>query len=675
VAVPGLDVVASTISTVARWNTSTWRWPIARLAALLEGGGMRARSFTHGLAVLAALASFAGLHAGCGGGGGGGSASAASAVTSGTSASSTSGTTGATSSSTSGAATSGSTASGTTPAPGGPDTSPPVITLTSPTRGLFTTQPLVRVEGTVVDQTGVAYLVVNGTPVLPAAGGAFLQVVPLTPGLNVIELEAADPLGHRTRTVLPVVSGQFTPEVQPIGDALAVRLNRPAFAAIERLAAQQLGGASLGQMIMAQNPLYQGNFTVADVQVNATSATFGQPALTLDPQQGGLRVHVELPSIDVRTRVTGHVLGIPLGVNVSVTADRAIVDATAVVSVAPGGVVTTTLQNVAVSLVNFRFDIGGIPTFIENLARAAVQRLVEAQVRRQVEQVVPQQVDQAIAGANGPITQTVLGHQVTLRLIPTLVTFDPQGCEVRCDGDLTAAPAPGLPTTPGSLSTPGAPPTFGTTPAVHLSLNDDMLNRIGHTAWRAGLMGLHIDQTAAQQLGLPSWLPLDVFMLQVFFPQLVGHVNPLDPLELDISSATPALFRTLPAGQGLLEAGIGDLTVSIYAAPAGRPRQLLLRAGTQVRVGVQPNMANNVVTLSVVGRPTIRTDVFETPVVPLDEVAVENFLDFVLPPVVQVLPRVWQGFPLPVYPGLNPSNLQAVPDGPQGDFVTVRGDL
>lgn len=630
---------------------------------------MRARHLSVGLVSVGLL--IAGTNAGCGGSSGGGSGRGSSTAAAISSASPTS----TTSTTTAGTTTPGTTTPGTS-TPSGPDTAPPVITLTSPTRGLHTTQSMITVQGTVTDQTGVAYLIVNGTPVLPGAGGAFAHVLSLAPGLNVVELEAADPLGQRARTVLPVVAGAFLPEASNVTDALAARLNRPAFDAIERIAAQQLGGVNLAQMIMAQNPLFSGSYLVATVDVTATGASFGTPVLDLDPQQGGLAVSVELPAIDVSVRAAGRLLTlIPYGVNVNVTADRATVAATAVVNVAPGGVVTTTLQNTQVSLQNFRFDIGGIPTFLENLARDGVRRLIESQVKKQVEQIIPAEVNKAIAGANGPITQNVLGKPVTLHFIPKAVVFDGNGCSVLCDGDMLMAPVPGLPTTPGSLATAGAAPGHGLTPAIHLSVNDDLLNRMGHAAWRGGLMNLLIDQARAQQLGLPAWLPMDAFMLQVFFPQLIGHVNPLDPLEIEVSSATPALFTTLPAAQGLLEAGVGDLTVSIYVAPAGRPRDLVLRVGTQVKVGVAPSMQGNTLKVDVVGQPTIKTDVFETPIVALNELAVENFVDFVLPPVIQLLPRAFTGFPLPVYPGVNPTNVQATPDGPAGDFVTIRGDL
>lgn len=627
----------------------------------------------HHLASLSLVALAGATILGCGSGGGGGGG--ASTTTAATTSSTPSPTASSTPSPTSSTATPGTTT--TPPVASGPDTSPPVVTLTSPARGEHTTQSAILVTGTAVDQSGVSYLVVNGAAVLVQPNGTFAAAVPVVSGLNIIELRCGDALGHEARTVLPVIAGAFLPETSNVSDAVAVRLNRPAFDAIERLAATQLGGVNLAQMIMAQNPLFDGNYLLATVTVTAQSATFGTPTLDLTPVAGGLRVHVELPSIDVRVRAAGRLVSlVNYGVDVAVTADKATLDAVAVVTVT-NGVVTTTLQNTAVTLDNFRFDIGGIPTFLEDLARNAVKNLIQDQVKKQVETIVPREVNRAIAGATGPIVQTVLGRQVSLVLVPKVVLFDADGALVITDGDLRVPPLAGVtpPTSPGSLITAGGRPSHGVTPAFHASLNDDLLNRVGHAAWKSGLMNLKIDQTAAVGLGLPAWFPLDAFLLQIFFPQLVGQVNPADPLELELSTGAPGTFRTL-AAPGLLEAGLGDLTIAVYVAPAGRPRQLVLKVGVQAQLPVAPSLgANNVLKVDVSGRPTIKTDVFETPLVALNELAIENFVDFIAPPVLQLLPRAWSGFPLPLYPGVSPRNVQFTRDGPANDWVTIKGDL
>jgi hypothetical protein len=383
---------------------------------------------------------------------------------------------------------------------------------------------------------------------------------------------------------------------------------------------------------------------------------------------------VEIPNVDVTVNASGRVIGIPYSLTTQVTSSNAVVETTAVVTIV-AGVVTTDLQNTVVDLQGFNFDIHGVPGFLEALARSAVRGLLEREVTKMVEDTIPDEINQAIAGANGPITQTVMGQTVTIHLIPTAVIFDADGATIRTDGDMTMTPVPGMPTTPGSFFTPGAAPTHGLTNAIYLSANDDLLNRIGHAAWRGGLMNMNLDAAAIAQLGLPSYIQLDGFMLQMFFPSLIGQINPSDPVEIEISAQTPPIFQTRPA-PGVLEAGIGDLTVSIYVAPPGQPRRLVMTVGTQIEmeVGVSLN-AQNTIEIAVVGRPMINTDVFATPIAPLDETAVETLIDFVLPPVIQILASSWSGFPLPTTPGIAPTNVVVEQDGPALDFVTLRGDL
>ncbi|MBL4849812.1 MAG: hypothetical protein JKY65_30155 [Planctomycetes bacterium] len=597
------------------------------------------------------------------------------AATSGISQTTTSATTAApTTSGTVASPTSGVTSTG--PVSSVPDTEPPLIVLTAPRRGAFTTQGAIDVEGTITDQSGVAYFVINGDPITPAANGTFRHTLALTHGLNVIELEAADPLGQRTRSALSVISGDFLPEASVVTDAVATRLNRPAFDAIERVAAQQLGGTNLSAMIMAQNPLYTGGSGLASANVEATAASFGTPTLDLDPQVGGLFVRTEIPNVDLTVRVSGRVLGIGYSLTTQVTADTARLEGTAVVNVA-NGQVTTDLQNVNVDLDNFRFDISGVPSFLENLVRNRVRRLIEDQIEGQVRTVLPVEINKAIAGANGPITQTILGRPVTLHMIPVAVTFDADGATVVADGDITMQPLPGLilPTTPGSLATAGALPTFGTTKAFYASINDDFLNRIGHAAWRGGLMNLKIDDAFLQaQPGMPSWLSLDAYLLQIFFPSLVGQVNPLDPIEIEIGTLTPPVFKTKPA-PGLLDTGLGELTFSVYVAPTGGVRQLVLEASIQIQVDVAPALSQGKLQLRIAGRPLVRTDVSKMPLARFDPLGIENFVDFIIPPVLQVFAMVWSGYPLPTHPALNLTGVDFLQDGPALDFVTVRGDL
>src|SRR5581483_6929278 len=240
-------------------------------------------SFTLRGAVAALLV--LGTLAGCskGGGSSGGGASIAPSTSQNGSGGPT-GTTGTTTSSSTGT-------TGTTPPVATLAKNGPTITVSSPQRGEFMTQPVAKVEGKVTDPVGVAMLTIQGNPVTFTSAGVFAEVVPLTPGLNTIVIEAFNAGFRSSKESLSVVCGPFLPDTQNVTDALALRLNQSALDAIAVAAASQLGGATLAQQIMARNPLYQNTIsalglTIASAQVDCQSASFGNPTLKLTAIQG-----------------------------------------------------------------------------------------------------------------------------------------------------------------------------------------------------------------------------------------------------------------------------------------------------------------------------------------------------------------------------------------------------
>jgi len=555
------------------------------------------------------------------------------------------------------------------------DTTPPTLTVTSPTRGELVPSGTVRVAGTVSDANGVAILVVNGVPVIPDAAGNFAELIAVQPGMNAIEVEAFDPSANGSQVRTVVLAGTFRPLTQSVPDALAARLNRPGFAAIEALAAQELARADLGALVRAQNPLYEDTSGLTRVTVTAEAASFGTPRMSLDPQPGALAVRVEVPAVDMTVRLRGRLGFVNFNRTVRATADLATITGQASLVGQPGGGLRSQMTNSQVALDNFRFDVSGFPGFLENLLRGVVRRTLVREIKKQIESTIPDQVDRALTVFNQPVTQTVLGRPVTLRLVPNRVDIDAQGAFFLADANVGIPALPGR-TGPGSLVTPGAAPLLGVNRAFALSLDDDLLNRIAYGAWQGGLMDFSLDRAAATQLGLPAWLPLNAFWLQAFLPSLIGHVSPTDALEFEITSRLPAVISAR-AGAEPVQVSVGEFVVQIFAAPAGRARQLVLEVTTQVEFALGVSVdANNTLRLSVASRPQVRTEVTASPLTPVNATGVASFIDFLVPPVIQLLPQAWSGFPLPVVPGgVQPRNLELRADGPAGDHLTLRGDL
>jgi parallel beta-helix repeat protein len=84
----------------------------------------------------------------------------------------------------------------TVPWPMDTDTSPPVVTITSPIDGATVSTSSITVTGTATDDTGVTTLTVNGNSVTVESDGSFTTTVSLTSGVNTIIVIATDAAGN-----------------------------------------------------------------------------------------------------------------------------------------------------------------------------------------------------------------------------------------------------------------------------------------------------------------------------------------------------------------------------------------------------------------------------------------------------------------------------------------------
>jgi hypothetical protein len=557
----------------------------------------------------------------------------------------------------------------------------PAITLTSPARGEFETQPVVNVAGTVSDPTGVTMLTIQGNPVAPASNGAFSEVIPLTPGLDIIDVEATNGAGLSSKVSLSVVCGPFLDASQPIQNAFAVRLDAEALTAIGNAAAAQLGGAALAQDILAKNPLYSGTwaplgFTIASAQVNATSASFGNPTLALTPLQGALAVHAVIPAIDVVANAQS-IGGIPYSITGDVTADSATVDAQIALSVV-NGTLTSTVTSSQVSLQNFNWGLNGFPSFLTGLASSWVQGLIQNAVNKQVDAVVPQELNKALAGLASGFTETFLGSTASFSVAPNWVQQDTLGMSLDADANVTMTPVPGYQplAAPGSFYTGGPVPTNGgPSPGFFASVNQDVMNRFAFAAWQSGILEIKVNNQPTSTIPIPAGVALDGTFLQTWIPQLKGLFPGTDPVEIDISPKLPPIFVVEPAPE-TLEADLGELELSVYDIAPGQPQVLIVTIAVHAKVTTSASVTSGVVTLGL--NPTVQIDasLVASPLSPnLDANAVSNFIEFSVPPLLQSAANTWSGYALPVYPGLSPQNVLIGADGAQQTFLTAQGDL
>jgi len=91
------------------------------------------------------------------------------------------------------------------------DTTPPSITVTSPTEGLLINKTTVTVKGTTNDKSGAT--TVNGVTATVAASGDFTAEVPLVEGENTLSVKCRDAVWNMATSVLKVQRDTMAPEL------------------------------------------------------------------------------------------------------------------------------------------------------------------------------------------------------------------------------------------------------------------------------------------------------------------------------------------------------------------------------------------------------------------------------------------------------------------------------
>lgn len=568
------------------------------------------------------------------------------------------------------------------PRPGPPpaaahDVDPPRVEVTTPARGALVAVGEVEVAGRVSDPSGVAWLKVGDAEVAVGPDGRFARRLAVTPGLNLLEVSAADGAGNVARGWRSVLAGQARP-AGPVEDALAVRLERPAFALASREAAARLGTVDLGPALRARNPLLDAPLKkgplALDVRVEARDAGSDAPTVDLEPAAGGLRVRVGYPRVSATLHLEGRpaVWGwrpqAPIATTTRLAARHARVEGLARAAVVDGRLVTR-LDDVRVTLDGLEVEASILPAFARPHVARAVEGHLAALLARRVQDLVPPAVDRALAGALAPRATTALGQPFTLSLAPRRVAFDLAGASVVLSADVApAGPArvdPG--THVGSLATPGPAPHLAGG-GVAFAVDDDLLNRLGHAAWRAGALHLTAGPADAPRLGLPAWAArIDAGFLAGILPEAVAGLDPRTPLELEVTPLAPPVFR--PRDGGALELGLGDLVVRVHAAPPGQPRRLVVQASVQALLACAADVDDaGRLTLRLADRPTLRVDVFDAPLPALRQAGVEALLELYLPQALEVLVARASGWPLPLPSVVGPARVTL---GARGGFVTV----
>jgi hypothetical protein len=455
---------------------------------------------------------------------------------------------------------------------------PPVLEVTSPTRGTTTEGDQVTVTGTVQDDHKGVRVTVNGTTVTPSADGSFTATVPARAGIEIIETHAIDADGNDVRDVRAVLAGHLEASDGSIAAPVGARVSAEALATVGNLIGSTVEKVDFTAAAQAMNPVYN-NTGCLGAKIDITSIALSNIDVGMVPTTGAITTAVAIDDVVVKMHANFKVACIGGSTNITVRTTKARINGGLGLAVA-GGKLAATLPNATVALDGFTIDIGGVPGAIESLLKGEARKAVESALTKLVKEKVPALATTTLEGlVSKPYTAGILGHDTRVMVTPKELVVSSEGLYVAVDTKLAVAGGEGgmYVSTPSPMSASLMTLTAG----LGVAIADDAANQLFSGLWAAGAM----EQT----------LPIES----------VGVVASL----LDDDAKTVGIELMLPPTVSTtgttLELSLGDLIVTVKDASGVEIQKLALSLSTSLAASPTQTGA---VTLTV-GTPKIYAQV------------------------------------------------------------------
>jgi hypothetical protein len=391
---------------------------------------------------------------------------------------------------------------------------PPVLHVTSPARALVQNRAgSLTVSGTALpgpDGDPIAKVLVNGVAATLHSDGSFSAIVDLPQGETLIETVARDEGGTTATDTRAVQAGELRPVGSNIPSAVAAALSADAFAKLSAAAGPIIKGINIPALIAPLQPMLSVGDSSTGAQLFVDNVKFSSVKIGLTPVQGGLAFSAEIDELDVPAHATFSLFGFGDSASLGVTADKIVVAGT--LQVTPAGMAGfhTKLVNPKVQLTNFVAHAGSIPD--EIVALLNLQSTIQTIVAKVAELLMGPLVNQALGALAGPQTLPVLGHQLTVQVAPSAVSFTPAGGLVELDMKALLA---GSESSPGFIFTANGSPAMDPTFGFQLGLADDLANELLAELAAIGALNLSVPQnvgvfdTVQIQMSLPPMISAD----------------------------------------------------------------------------------------------------------------------------------------------------------------------
>lgn len=457
------------------------------------------------------------------------------------------------------------------------------LTMTTPEPASWWPAGTIAAEGTAA---GVTEVTLNGVAV-DRAGTSWSGEVELVRGIQAVELSATEADGDTRFLRYGVIAGDFVAPGEPVGSAVAVRVNESGLDKALDYVASQFDAASLETLLLSANPVYEYYSWAVDLIIDVVSVSFDDPQIEVEPRNGYLELTVVVPNLDV-------VLSAFVDTAIDFTAgagggaDQAVLVAKAVLGTDGNGALTVEITEVEVSFVGFYYNISFITDYITDVLFVdTIQGFLEDTLTTAILDQVPPLIEETLAGLDLSFQTELLGKELTVAADFSDAGVDGDGAWVDVDIDVNV-PQGSTVLYQGVLDAPDVAPEPDRSADLSAALSDDLMNRILFEVWRGGILELTLSTEDGS---------LEPFLLSQF----------------QAEEGSIATFAHLPPvvveEKGELIAQIGEMEVVIETPGGGLGERLVLSITGSIPL--EAGVTNGELTLEL-GSPALAMSVRET---------------------------------------------------------------
>jgi hypothetical protein len=559
----------------------------------------------------------------------------------------------------------------------------PEIVVVTPVRGAQLTAQTINMRIKVTDPNGVTNVAINNIPATDMGNDEYeVQLTLNDTAVNFLTATAEDNLGNLGRGTWSLIHGRFMDINSFTDNLVGASLSNTGIDDVRTIVENLIAGLDLFPLFATANPLVD-NF-IAEINLTAVqNADVKLP--TIEGQPNGLKIiaHIDDLIASVDTKAIAGLIKIPA----DLLSDKGVITVVAEVNQNPNISITNLksalgleIKSLDINLQNFRLDLGnGIVNAIVNLLKGVVRDIVEDLLKEELET----QIDQLLGATALPGVGQPLRVDLPVPIVGTSsldLAFRVSSAGGSANTGLGLAL--GAKITPAQQVLQGVSTSYFVTgvqavPNVLMGddfavgLSSDVANSFLHSMWLAGGIRLRIDGTMPDP-SIP--LALNTRLLIPFFPQLSGLApDPNTPIVIEVTTEAPPTARLGQSGASI-EINAQEFAIKILIDYMdGQPPLEVLTLVTNLQLTADIALVNNEIRITNLSSPVVAADLTNEPVTDLADGELTNFIEAILPMMLDQFKNDIPAIPIPALPfGLDLQNpvLEIQPD-----FVVVRGNL